>query len=348
MKAIELIISVILVSTLGLAAQEITPCKLVYDDFGEDFPKYDIPKSSIHSVAQIEENTPPITYYYNKPQSDTTFPIAIYCTGSSSEERVVSIIKEHRHFLQDFLDLGIALITLEQWGCNNNQTNIDEFMQHYTITQRLNDHKIIISSLFKNPPLGWNKKFIFVGISEGGVLVTELTTEYSDITLASINWSGAGDWNWREELWFFIKGMQRDEMLVSNPWYLKIRNYLPIWISHSTDLMMYETRSEYDSIMNKTLTDPTSGKKYMGMTYMYHADNLNRPSIVYEKIKAPYLVVSGDKDTFIESSDAFVEHAKKAGVNITYFRVSDMDHFVLKHPDIVAESFKWLEQIVRS
>ena len=99
----------------------------------------------------------------------------------------------HRYFLKEFLDLGDALITLEQWGVNSNQVNVNEFMAHYTRNQRLIDHRSVINHLLKNPPEGWNGKLIFVGVSEGGRLVTALTTEYSGITLATVNWCGAGD-----------------------------------------------------------------------------------------------------------------------------------------------------------
>lgn len=57
-------------------------------------------------------------------------------------------------------------------------------------------------------------------------------------------------------------------------------------------------------------------------------------------------MVSGDKDTFIESSDEFVRKAKQAGVNITYFRVSGMDHCVRKHQAILDQSFEWLKKFV--
>lgn len=173
----------------------------------------------------------------------------------------------HRYFLKEFLDLGSALITLEQWGVNGNQVKVNEFMQHYTRTQRLIDHRIVINHLVKNPPEGWNGKLIFVGVSEGGPLVTALTAEHPDITLATVNWSGAGDWDWREELWAFLVGM-RDEILNSIPWYIKIRDYLPSWMPYSVNLYPPRTRAEYDEIMDKTLTNPTSEKELVGMTYM--------------------------------------------------------------------------------
>ena len=54
------------------------------------------------------------------------------------------------------------------------------------------------------------ENLFFLGGSEGGPIVTTLTTEYPDITIATINWSGAGDWSWRDELWAFIEGMKNE------------------------------------------------------------------------------------------------------------------------------------------
>ena len=140
----------------------------------------------------------------------------------------------------------------------------------------------------------------------------------------------------------------RDEMLNNIPWHIKIRGYLPSWMPYSLNLYLPKTRAEYDEVMDKTLTEPTSKKELMGMTYMYHADALHWPEIDYKNLKSPYLVVAGDKDMLIKSSDAFVHKAKHAGANITYLRVAGMDHYVRKHQNILDQSFKWLKKIIVS
>ena len=347
MRIVAIIISIIFYSNLAFAANEITPYKFSDAEHQNGFPEYKIPESSVFSVARSQNDAPNITYYFSKPKQSKEYPIAIFCSGSESRESVSSIIHVHRYFLKEFLDLGAALITLEQWGVNGNQVNVDEFMQHYTRTQRLIDHRTVINHLLKNPPKGWNGKLLFVGVSEGGPLVTALTAEYPDITLATVNWSGAGDLSWREELWAFLVGM-RDEMLNSIPWHIKIRSYLPSWMPYSVNLHLPKTRIEYDEVMDKTLTNPTPEKELMGMTYMYHADALNWPEIDYKELKSPYLVVAGDKDTLIESSDEFVRKAKQAGANITYLRVDGMDHYVRKRQDILDQSFEWLKKLVHA
>ena len=301
--------------TGGLAAAaspEITPFKYV------DTPApYEIPASS-RFTAKRDADGPDIVYYLSKPDV-SSYPIAIVCTGSTSRDSITSVIDIHRYFLQEFLDLGAAVLTVEQWGIDENKVNQEEFWNHYTRTQRLIDHKAIIEYLKSNPPVGWNGNFIFLGASEGGPLVTTLTTLYQDCTITTINWSGAGDWNWREELWAFIQAEPQ----------LKAEN---------------SSREIYDAHMNETLRNPTPNEDYMGMSYKYHADAFTYPDYEYSKIHTPFLVISGAFDSIIDSSDQFVEKALAAGANITYFRIGDMDHYVRKRPEIVEKSFEWLKK----
>ena len=330
---------------LALAADDITPYKFSDAECQHGLPEYKIPESSVFSVARPQENAPNIIYYFSKPKQVEEYPIAIFCSGSETRESISSVIHVHRYFLGEFFNLGVAVITLEQWGVNGNQVNANEFIKHYTRTQRLTDHREVISHLLKDPPKGWNGKFIFVGVSEGGPLVTALTAEYADITLATINWSGAGDWNWREELWTFLVGM-RDEMLNNVPWHIKVRGHLPSWVPYSVNLHLPKTKPEYNQVMDKTLADPTSEEEFMGMTYMYHADALNWPEVNYKKIRSPYLVVTGDQDTLIQSSDEFVKKAKAGGAQVTYVRVTGMGHYVRKRQDILDQSFEWLRNVI--
>jgi pimeloyl-ACP methyl ester carboxylesterase len=271
----------------------------------------------------------------NKP----SFPIAIICGGSSSKDDINSIIHVHRYILKEFLDLGVAVLTVEQRGVDGSKVNVNEFMDHYTRSERLKDHQTLINHLKSHPAKGWNGKFIFMGVSEGGPIVTSLTTQYSDRTIATINWVGADGWSWRDELWVFIKDMEKNL-----PWHLKLQMLLPKWMNFSIDSNLSQSRQEFDNIMDETITNPTADKEFMGMTYKYHADALSYPPPDYNKIRTPFLVVAGVKDTIIQSSDEFVQKAKNAGAPITYMRIEDMDHIVRKRPDVVKKSFEWLNQ----
>jgi pimeloyl-ACP methyl ester carboxylesterase len=325
--------------SFGAMTQEITPHKFTDQERESGSPKYEIPASSRFTTIRTNSNSPDIVYYFSQPQTDG-FPVAILCGGSSLEDDIISIIHFHRYFLKEFLDLGVGVITVEQQGVDGNQINAREFMENYTRSNRLSDHRVVIEHLKKNPPKGWNGKLIFLGVSEGGPIVTTLTTDYPEMTLATINWSGAGDFSWDTELWYFMQ-----DMIQNTPWYIKLRAQLSSWMPFSlVDLYFPKSRKDHDKAMNETIKNPTENLKLAGMTYKYHADALKTyPNPVYEKIRTPYLVVAGVKDSIIDSSDTFVAKAKEAGVPVTYMRISDMDHYVRKKEDVIKDSFDWLK-----
>ncbi|MGC2310119.1 MAG: alpha/beta hydrolase [Candidatus Babeliaceae bacterium] len=303
-------------------------------------PSYKIPVSSRFTANRAESDAPAIVYYLTKPTQDS-YPIAILCGGSTTKGDLDSIIHFHRYLLKELNDLGLGVLTVEQWGIDGNSINENEFMTHYTRSQRLDDHQVIIEHLKLNSPHGWNGKLVFLGVSEGGPIVTSLTELYSDITLATINWVGAGDWTWREELWAFICDMRK-----RGPWYLKLWDLMPRWLPFSLDVP--KTRNQYDICMNQILANPDVDQEFMGMTYLYHADALQYPAHDYAKIKTPFLSVIGSEDPMIESGDAFAQKAKAVGVKITYLRVDGMDHYIRRRPDIIEQSFEWLKQILNS
>lgn len=60
------------------------------------------------------------------------------------------------------------------------------------------------------------------------------------------------------------------------------------------------------------------------------------------------LFVTGALESAIASHDAFVQKAKEAHAPITYFRIDDMDHWIRKRPDIIDQSFAWLNEQLQS
>ena len=301
---------------------EITPYKFTDLD---QIEAYGIPDSCRFTAKRSDHKAPDLIYYLSQPQT-ASYPIAILCGGSSLKENIVSIIHFHRYFLKEFLDRGTAVLTVEQWGVDGQLVDVTAFMEHYTRSERLQDHQSVIEHLQLNPPPGWNGKLIFLGVSEGGLIVTTLSEKYSDQTIATINWCGAGDWTWREELWAFIEELRKEFPLFD----------------------IFKSRQEYDALLDQTLIRPDVDQELLGMTYKYHADALTYPPPNYQKIKTPFLVVAGAKDSIIQSTDAFVEKAKSAQAKITYLRVPDMDHYIRKRPDIIEQSLQWLDSHLKS
>ena len=298
-------------SDLTAKPSEITPHKYMDEaEYG-----YEIPASARFTIKRSKDDNTEIIYYFSQPQKQT-FPISILVGGSSLERDIISIIHFHRYFLKEFLDLGVGVITLEQQGVDGRKVSTSEFMEHYTRSNRLHDHRTVVEHLKKNPPQRWNGKLIFLGVSEGGPIVTTLTTEHPDITLATINWSGADDFSWDEKVWRLMKNLN---FLIS--------------------------RKEFNAAMGETVKNPSASLKLYGMTYKYHHDALTIfPKPEYEKIKTPYLVVTGVKDSIIDGSDMFVDRARKTQAPVTYMRIPDMDHYVKKRQDVISDSFAWLKE----
>jgi len=314
-------------SNIQVEEEKITPYKYV-----EELPHYEIPQSCRFTVSRPDLQAPDIVYYQSIPEKEG-FPIAIFCTGSSTKNSISSVIHFHRYFLQECMDLGIAMVTVERWGVDGNEHNETEFMEHYTRTQRLEDHKTVIDHLKSHPLEGWNGKFIFVGASEGGPLITALTADYNENTAATINWSGTGDWSWREELWAFSQKILETA---------KCPHSITLGECESCS-KTFPSRQDYDTLMDSAISNPTIEKDFLEMTYRYHADAMAFSPPNYQKLTHPFLVVSGAEDFIIESSDAFVQKAKEAEAPVTYLRVDGMDHYVRKRPDIIARSFEWLK-----
>jgi hypothetical protein len=233
------------------------------------------------------------------------------------------------------MDLGLAVITVEQRGIDGHRIDPEEFIAHYTRSQRLDDHKDTISFLKANPFEGWNGKFVFIGVSEGGPLVSSLTSSYAEDTVASIIWSGAGNWTWREELWAFMQNL-----IEINPDCPHCIPLLECEICSKT----FTIRDRYNDLMDLTIENPSSGEFFLNMSHLYHADAQTYPKCQYSEISSPLLVVNGALDTTIDSCDEFISRALDVGAPVTYMRVPDMDHYVRMRPDIIEASFMWLSE----
>jgi pimeloyl-ACP methyl ester carboxylesterase len=305
----------------------------------ETEPLYTIPVN-IRFTLERECCFPPIVYYFTKPDiTNKTYPILILCEGSSSKGELGSVFYMHDYFSERIKLLNVGFITIEKWGIDGNQIDDEAFWNHYSRSQRLEDHLKVIRYLEDNPPECWNGKLIFVGVSEGGPLVTQLSTIYPN-TLATINWAGAGDWPWADEIWQFFEHWKRNSL------WMKLYDAIPRWIPFSSDVP--KTRSEFNALVDQIIHNPTPNQWMGGMTYFYHADAFQHPPVEYRKIKSPFLVVMGTEDSNLDSCDQFVQKADQFGVQITYFRVDGMDHYIRNRPDLIDQSFDWLKLQISS
>ncbi len=292
---------------------------------------YNIPPAIRFTLERSEADSP-IIYYFSKPHAET-YPILVLCDGSEQKGNLRSVFHIREFFSQRIEDLNVGYLTLEKWGIDGEQSNEEDFYKHYSRTQRLEDHLSVIRFLEEYPPRGWDGKLIFIGVSEGGPLVTDLTILCENV-LATVNWVGAGDWGWADEFWEFFQHWKRESFL------MRLYDAIPRWFPFSSDIP--QTRREFDAIVRYILDHPNADQWLGGMTYFYHADAFRTSPIDYTKITSPFLVVMGIEDSNITSCDQFVQKAVEAGAPITYFRIEGMDHYIRKQPDVIDQSFHWL------
>lgn len=282
-----------------------------------------------------ENSLSPLVYYFSSPYTiDKPYPILVLCDGSESKGTIRSALFIRDCLAERIRSLNVGYLTIEKWGIDGNEVDENEFWSHYTRSQRLQDHLKVIHYLEEHPPDGWNGLFIFVGVSEGGPLVTDLSVLCPN-TLATINWVGAGDWGWADEFWEFFEHWKK------NSFWIRLYDGVPRWLPFSSDIP--PSRQEFDVLVQQIIENPTSDLWMGGMTYLYHADAFQKTPIDYSKIRSPFLVVQGTEDSAIGSCDEFVKKAHEAGAPITYFRVNGMDHYIRKRPDMIDQSFNWLK-----
>jgi pimeloyl-ACP methyl ester carboxylesterase len=280
-------------------------------------------------MSIINDDKTETVFYLTTPQHQR-FSIAVVCEGSNTQDDIESVWRLHQYGQKDLADMGLAILTIEKQGIDTDKIDRDRFFAHYTRSRRFHDHVAVIDHLLKKPPVGFNGRLIFIGASEGGPLVNQLSIHYPQ-TIAIINWSGAGDWSWPDEIWAWGQQMRKEHPILSGlyGWWHKVP----------------KTRAGFDAVMTETLRDPSDKRWFLGMTYRYHADAIKTPALEYRKIQAPMLVVCGTKDSLIHSCDSFVEKAQVAQARITYWRIEGMEHRISQNKEnLIPRSFEWLKQ----
>jgi pimeloyl-ACP methyl ester carboxylesterase len=292
---------------------------------------HNIKKPAVNGQLSIVNDDGAETVFYLTKPNQQKFPIAVLCEGSTSANDIESVWSFHNfEQFSTLSEMGLGILTIEKDGGSANAIDKSRFFANYTRSKRFRDHVAVIDHLLKNPPSGFDGRLIFIGASEGGPLVNQLSLHYPQ-TIATINWSGAGDWPWPDEIWAWGEQVRKENPILASiyGWWHKIP----------------KTREGFDSVMAETIHDPSDKRWFLGMTYRYHADAIKTPLFQYYRIHAPMLVVCATKDSLINSCDDFVVKAKSVSAPITYWRVEGMEHRISQNKgNLIPKSFEWLSQ----
>lgn len=270
-------------------------------------------------------------FYFTKPAKNR-FPIAVICEGSTMPDDIESVWQLTQFDQFSGLKDSLGILAVEKDGVDAGVIDKDRFFANYTRSRRFHDHVAVIDHMLKNPPDGFDGRLVFIGASEGGPLANQLSIHYRE-TIATINWSGADDHPWPDELWAWMGQMRNEHPFLA--WFYTWWHKVP------------KTREGFDKVMAETLKDPSDKRWFLGMTHRYHADAIKTPALDYKKIHAPMLIVCGTKDSLIFSCDSFVAKAQKAKAPITYWRVEGMEHRISQNKqNIIPKSFEWLKELL--
>jgi dienelactone hydrolase len=279
------------------------------------------------SISRGDTIEPNINYYFSKPTNSKNYPIVILIGGSTDKAHLASILNFHKYFTQQLAQNNLGAISVDGWGINSNQVNESEFMQHYTRSQILSDYQQVINYLLKHPPIGWNGKLALLGVSEGGPIATQLN-EQNQIISATVLWSGAINSSWRDSLWL-------DMHKIYTSFCLPMKQQI-------TDCNDIASKAKFETRLAKIMANPSAESYFFNMSNKYIADGVKFPSPNYQQLHGAILVVTGVKDTIINSSDIFCHNAQQQGLDINYWRIESMDHSIRKHPQLIDNSFAWL------
>ncbi len=269
-----------------------------------------------------------LTYYFKRPSSDECFPIIAMLQGSEA----ASCFQYYDWFLgkELFIDkLKAGFLLVEKPGIHSlNNINIDEYYACNTLTQRIQDYKLVIEQLRKVESY-WDRRIIFIGFSEGGMLASLLGALIPESQAIVILSGGCGM-------------TLKDEMLTL--------------IGKESSLSKYSNRLYFHAIMLLAYCFPKSTLTAYGSTntLKWWADIAEvMPWKYLERVNLPIFLAHGTRDVNcpVESADKLQQYFENKGkTNLTYRRYTGYDHNFndqqnKNHIDnILAEIAQWLQE----
>lgn len=192
-----------------------------------------------------------------------------------------------------------------------------EFVQSYTLSQRVDDYRAVLDHLGDRPGLGAEQLVLFGG-SEGGLAVAKLATQYHPRATIVLSSSTGADFG---------------EM---------VRSTVPP-----------EGRATIEAGFAAARANPDSNELFAGSTYRFWADILDVRTVdIMLQTASPFLLIQGGLDTSNPVASARITadvFAAEGRCNLTYWEFPLLDHG-MRLPDgeprlaaIAAQAAGWLD-----
>ncbi|PIS02908.1 MAG: hypothetical protein COT85_02435 [Chlamydiae bacterium CG10_big_fil_rev_8_21_14_0_10_42_34] len=264
------------------------------------------------------EDSSELICYCDLP-SKAPFPITLILPGSQKE----TSLRTHNSLKNDLLKINSCVLTLEKRGVSEGKVDDKEFVEHLSLTDRFEDHLLVLTQLENGLIPGWNGKISLLGQGDGGRIGAKIAATNTNISALILIAAGGGWTPLQEALYSF-----RSEMVD--------QGYSPQYI-HG---FLVKARQEFAQAQEL----PKAKHIAFGYSYKYW-DSLINTHLIEDlaKLKCPIYSVNGIKDDRvpIESVDEMAKYLKD---KVTFIRKEKMGREIIQDHEIYEEAISWLEK----
>jgi pimeloyl-ACP methyl ester carboxylesterase len=269
--------------------------------------------------------------YLTTPENGGNFPVVVFIEGSFD----ASVLDNHEKLATRFNPYGLAVLSLEKRGISSKGIDWEEYFQHDSFEDRLQDYTSLLNALKMRNISGCGGDCILFGGSEGGKIAPRLGASFPSLVKGLVLIGSGGGLSFATEMKY------QSEQLIRrlNPFvkfFYKVRRVF--------------LRSEYEKLYAKMLASPDSLEMSGPKTWKWWASYL-RYDLLSDllKINAPIYMIHGKEDILVpmKSADLVKEAFDKEGkTNFTYARYEDLGHSFRE--DVYESMIEWMKNITEN
>jgi pimeloyl-ACP methyl ester carboxylesterase len=269
------------------------------------------------SILRVDASV--FNIFVSRPRNNRKIPIVLFIDGSGCYSAKWESGGPRLFVLPEAARANFASVIVEKPGLTigqpppkpgPDQKCPDEFLKHYSIDTRTNDHLRTLQHLRKYAADWWNGDVLVYGYSDGGMIGAQLASATPEVKRAVLGGMGGG----------IAMAKLFEDYMICKP------NEKDVAVRESC---LADLRLQF----NEMRDNPTSKKTWSGPDNSYKVWATRLDALEYILIRdltIPFLIVHGELDqvsTPVESARALVDQLKKHGVkDFTYWEIPGIKH----------------------
>jgi len=267
--------------------------------------------SEIQQISSLDERF--LTYYLERPVGAEDIPILVVIDGSGCSGQLRPVLGTLFKPSPEAPD-RYARIAVEKPGVASDATGSEDcsedFLKHYTMTNRVEDHLRVLQHLRKTAPW-WNGELYIWGWSDGGDIGMRLLAYYPDAQKAILGSFGGG--------FTMLEQFQSDT-------FCPAENYNEAE-QDKRDICFEKTRQKFQAMSD----NPTWQKNWAGQDNSWRVWSTRlygRSTVLLNDVSQPVLIIHGAQDVdALESSRKMMtdlDETRRADVEV--WEIKDIGH----------------------